>query len=167
MSDALASRLLTLATAFGVVALDRLSKWLVESRLSLYDAVAVIPGFFNIVRSENSGVAFGILSEGGGPGRTMALVAMSLVAISILGVMLWRTGHQDRRTAIAISLIFGGAIGNVYDRVTAGKVTDFLDFHAGVWHWYTFNLADSAICIGAGLVALSSFLLKPQREANA
>ena len=167
MHDALSSRIMTLTTAATVVALDRSSKWLVESRLHLYDAVTVIPGFFNIVRSENPGVAFGILADGAGPGRTMFLIALSLAAIAALAVMLWKMGREDRWTVFAISLIFGGAIGNVYDRVVAGKVTDFLDFHALGWHWYTFNLADSAICIGACLMALSSFLTRPRQEANA
>ena len=163
----IAGRLLPLLLSASVAVLDRWSKWLVESRLSLYDSVTVIPGFFNIVRSENPGVAFGILQEGGSPGRTAILVLLSLVAIAALGVMLWRTSHHDRWTATGIALIFGGALGNVYDRAFAGKVTDFLDFYAGAWHWYVFNLADSAICIGAGLLALSAFLTRPRQEANA
>ena len=163
----IASRLLPLLLSASIPVLDRWSKWLVESRLSLYDSVTVIPGFFNIVRSENSGVAFGLLQDGASPGRTVVLVLLSLGAIAMLGVMLWRTGHQDRLTATGIALIFGGALGNVYDRAIAGKVTDFLDFYAGAWHWYVFNLADSAICIGAGLLALSAFLTRPRQEANA
>jgi signal peptidase II len=167
MGSGAASRILTLVLAVSVVALDRWSKWLIETRLPLYDTVTVIPGFFNIVRSENPGVAFGILADGSSSGRTAILVALSLAAIAVLAVMLWKIGRQDRWTTIGISLIFGGAIGNVYDRIIAGKVTDFLDFYAGNWHWYTFNLADSAICIGAALLALSSLLIKPHREANA
>jgi signal peptidase II len=167
MGSVSASRILTLAIAVSVVALDRWSKWLIETRLQLYDTVTVIPGFFNVVRSENPGVAFGILADGSSSGRTAILVALSLAAIAVLAIMLWKIGRQDRWTTIGISLIFGGAIGNVYDRIIAGKVTDFLDFYAGNWHWYTFNLADSAICIGAALLALSSLLIKPHREANA
>jgi signal peptidase II len=167
MGNVAASRILTLAIAVSVVVLDRWSKWLIETRLQLYDTVTVIPGFFNIVRSENPGVAFGILADGSSSGRTAILVGLSLTAIAVLAVMLWKIGRQDRWTTLGISLIFGGAIGNVYDRIIAGKVTDFLDFYAGNWHWYTFNLADSAICIGAALLALSSLLLKPHREANA
>jgi signal peptidase II len=85
----------------------------------------------------------------------MILVAVSIVAILVLAAMLWRIDQQDRFTANGLSLIFGGAIGNVYDRAIAGSVTDFLDFHLGSYHWYVFNLADSAICIGAGLMILS------------
>src|SRR6267154_1020007 len=129
MTEAVFSRVLTLAIAAAVVGLDRWSKWLVETHLSLYDSMTIIPGFFNIVRSENSGVAFGILNDGASPRRTVLLVALSLAAIGILGAMLWKIGRQDRWTPVAISLIFGGAIGNVYDRAIAGKVTDFLDFY--------------------------------------
>ena len=78
-----------------------------------------------------------------------------------------RVPGQDRWTALGISLIFGGALGNVYDRIIAGRVTDFLDFYAGTWHWYTFNIADSAICAGAAILALTSFFVKPQQEAKA
>ena len=70
--------------------------------------------------------------------------------------MLWRASRLDRRTAVALALIFGGAAGNVFDRVRSGMVTDFLDFYAGTVHWYTFNIADSAICAGAGLLLLGS-----------
>ena len=76
----------------------------------------------------------------------------------ILAAMLWRIDRQDRLTAAGLSLIFGGALGNVFDRVRSGTVTDFLDFYSGGHHWYTFNLADAAICTGAGLLILSMLL---------
>ena len=166
-NGAIAGRLSPLLLVSSIAILDRWSKGMVESHFALYDSFTVIPGFFNIVRSENPGVAFGILQEGASPGRTAILIALSLVAIAALGVMLWKAGRQDRWTTTGISLIFGGAVGNVYDRVSAGKVTDFLDFYVGGWHWYTFNIADSAICTGAVLLALSAFLTRPRQEANA
>jgi signal peptidase II len=98
--------------------------------------------------------------------RTLILVVVSLVAVLILAAMLWRIEKQDRYTAAGLSLIFGGALGNVYDRAHAGTVTDFLDFHAGAYHWYVFNLADSAICVGAGLLILS-MLFTHRKEAGA
>lgn len=145
--------------AAGVFALDRWSKWLVETRLTPWDTKVVIPGFFNIVSSRNAGVAFGILQESTLKYRTAALIAFSLIALAILLAMLWRVDRVDRRTAGGLALIFGGAAGNVFDRISTGSVTDFLDFQAGNAHWYTFNLADSAICVGAGLLLLS--MLKP------
>lgn len=148
-------RMAALLIAAGVFALDRGSKWLVENRVGAYDTIPVIPGLFNVVRSENPGVAFGIFAESTSLHRTPLLVGVSVIAVLLLAGMLWRMERMDRPTAFGLSLIFGGALGNVFDRVRAGHVTDFLDFYAGTYHWYTFNIADTAICCGAGLMILS------------
>ncbi len=79
----------------------------------------------------------------------------SLAAVAILATLLWRTDRTDLRTSLGLACIFGGALGNVFDRVRTGSVTDFLDFYVGQIHWYTFNLADTAICTGAGLLILA------------
>ena len=152
--------------AVGVFGLDRWSKFEIEHSLTAVDTKPVIPGFFNLVRSENPGVAFGIFAESVSRSRTPMLVAMSSIAILILAFMLWKIDRQDKYTAIGLSLIFGGALGNVYDRIHSGVVTDFLDFYAGSYHWYTFNLADTSICIGAGLLILS-MLYTNKKEAHA
>ncbi len=149
------SRIQAFLIAAGIFGADRWSKSIIESRFDAFDTKVVIPGFFNLVRSSNPGVAFGIFQDNPNPQRTMILVAVSIVAILVLAAMLWRIDQQDRFTANGLSLIFGGALGNVYDRAISGSVTDFLDFHLGSYHWYVFNLADSAICIGAGLMILS------------
>lgn len=159
-------RLLAFLTAIGVFLADRWSKWLVETRFDAFDTKVVIPGFFNIVRSNNAGVAFGIFSENSTHHRTFALILVSLVAVLILAAMLWRIDRQDKTTAAGLSLIFGGALGNVYDRASVGSVTDFLDFHAGAYHWYVFNLADSAICFGAGLLIVSMLISNRKKEAG-
>ena len=155
MPEGLQRRLIAFLTAAGVFAFDRVSKWLVETRVGAYDTDTVVPGFFNIVRSENPGVAFGIFADSTSHSKTLTLAAVSLIAIGILGAMLWRIDRLDRLTATGLALIFGGALGNVFDRVHAGTVTDFLDFYFRSHHWYTFNLADTAICCGAGLMLLS------------
>ena len=160
-------RLTALVIAMGVFALDRWSKWLVNNSFTAFDIKTVIPGFFNIVHSENPGVAFGIFAENTSHSRTLLLVGLSVVAILILAGMLWKIDRQDNLTATGLALIFGGAIGNVYDRVRVGAVTDFLDFYAGSYHWYTFNLADSAICVGAGLLILSMLSSSRKKEADA
>lgn len=160
-------RPLAFLTAIVVFGLDRWSKWAVETRLGAYDTKTVIPGFFNIVHSQNPGVAFGIFQDNPNHLRTLLLVAMSLAALGILAWMLWKIDRQDRFTATGLSLILGGAMGNVYDRATMGTVTDFLDFYIGGYHWYTFNLADSAICCGAGLLILSMLLSNRKQGANA
>ena len=160
-------RLTALVIAMGVFALDRWSRWLVNNSFTAFDIKTVIPGFFNIVHSENPGVAFGIFAENTSHSRTLLLVGLSVVAILILAGMLWKIDRQDNLTATGLALIFGGAIGNVYDRVRVGAVTDFLDFYAGSYHWYTFNLADSAICVGAGLLILSMLSSNRKKEADA
>lgn len=149
--------------ALGVFAADRWSKSAILEHLGPDSVVPVIPGFFNLVRSENSGVAFSMFTDGFGKWHTPMLVLFSLAAILILAGMLWKIDKLDRMSAVGLSLIFGGALGNVFDRVRTGTVTDFLDFYVQSYHWYIFNLADSAICVGAGLLLLSMFVA---REAS-
>jgi signal peptidase II len=139
--------------AAAVLIADRWSKYVVETRFGPWDTKVVIPGFFNIIRSENPGVAFGIFSDSTSPLRTTGLIGLTIAAVGVLGWMLWKA--QDRITSIALALITGGALGNLYDRIHAGAATDFLDFYSGHYHWYTFNLADSGICVGAALLILS------------
>jgi signal peptidase II len=158
------SRSFILVVAAGIFALDRWTKWLVETSLSPFDAKIVIPGFFSIVRSENPGVAFGLFAESTSQYRASALIVFSLIAVGVLAGMLWKAHRFDRTTSAGLALIFGGALGNVFDRVRVGRVTDFLDFYAGNLHWYTFNIADSAICVGAGLLLLAMWT-KPRHAA--
>ncbi|MDQ6678976.1 MAG: signal peptidase II [Acidobacteriota bacterium] len=156
-------RLSVFLIAIAVFALDRWSKWLVETRFGPFDTKTVIPGLLNIVSSQNPGVAFGLFSESASKGRTALLVIFSVSAVLILGALLWRVDRPGSRgasridtlTAYGLACIFGGALGNVFDRVRYGTVTDFLDFYIGQTHWYTFNLADTAICTGAGLLFLA------------
>jgi signal peptidase II len=148
-----------LVLSLTVFALDRWSKYLVETTLSFSDTRVVIPGFFDIVRSQNPGVAFGLFAQSNLPFRTAILIGFSVLAICILAVLLTRIRRWDRPTGLGVALVFGGALGNVFDRLHAGTVTDFLDFYVGTHHWYTFNIADTAICIGAGLLILS--MLRP------
>ena len=159
------SRIGAAAIAIGVFAADRWSKWMIVTHLSPETVKPVIPGLFNLVRSENPGVAFGMLADDAGRWHTPALVLLSVIAILILAAMLWKIDRLDRMSAMGLSLIFGGAIGNVYDRVRVGAVTDFLDFYVSTHHWYIFNLADSAICVGAGLLMLSMFLTREEAKA--
>lgn len=160
------TRRAALLIGLAVFALDRISKYLVEARVSAFDVKPVIPGFFDIVKSHNAGVAFGFLSESSSSLRTAVLIAFSLVALAVVGTMLWRIARLDRPTAIGLSLIFGGALGNVLDRVLQGSVTDFLDFHVGDYHWYTFNVADTAISSGAILILLGMLRANPARTGK-
>jgi signal peptidase II len=146
-----------------VFALDRLTKWIVETRISDSAVYRVIPGIFEIIRSENRGVAFGILNDSASEWRTALLVAASLIAVAAIGVVLWNAQRLDRLSLWALALILGGAAGNLFDRVAAGRVTDFLQVYLGTYPWPTFNVADSAIVIGSGLLLLGQ--LKPKRQA--
>jgi len=144
-----------LILSLSVFALDRWSKHIVETTVGFTDTIHIIPNFFDIVRSQNPGVAFGLFAQSNVPFRTTILIAFSVLAIVILAVLLTRIRRWDRPTGLGVALVFGGALGNVFDRLRAGMVTDFLDFYVGTHHWYTFNIADTAICIGAGLLILS------------
>jgi signal peptidase II len=152
-----ARRIAAFVTAIAVFALDRWTKSLVETRMSAYDSKTVIPGFFNIVRSDNTGVAFGMFASSS-TSSTYMLIGISLLAVLLLASMLWRIERLDTPSAAGLALIFGGALGNVYDRVAFGRVTDFLDFYAGTYHWYTFNLADSSIFTGACLLLIGMWI---------
>jgi signal peptidase II len=158
-----ARRIIAFIIALGVFALDRWSKWLVETQLGAFDTKAVVPGFFNIVRSENPGIAFGLFQDNPTASRTLILVAFSIVAVALLGTLLWRIDRLDRSSAAGLSLIFGGAMGNVFDRIHVGRVTDFLDFYTGSYHWYTFNVADASICTGAALLVLGMLMASPHK----
>jgi len=149
------------ALAAAIVLLDRITKLWIQATVSLYDAHPVIPGFFDIVHTENRGMAFGLFSDGESSLRSVLLVGVALVVLVFVSAMLWRLPsqpvHGRRLTGVALALVLGGAVGNVYDRLFRGSVTDFLDIYVGEVHWPAFNVADSAITIGAGLLALSLF----------
>ncbi len=159
------SRVAALVTAVGVFSADRWSKWMIVSHLGPDDVHRVIPGFFNLVHSENPGIAFSMFADTTSPWHTPILILFSVLAVSILAAMLWKIDRLDRFSAIGLALIFGGAVGNLYDRIRVGSVTDFLDFYVQSYHWYIFNVADSAVCTGAGLLILSMFFTR-QQEAN-
>jgi len=147
------------ALAAAIIVLDRLTKLWVQTEVSLYESHTVVPGLFDIVHAENRGMAFGLFSDGESGFRSVLLVGVALAVLVVVSVMLWRLparpGGGRRLTGTALALVLGGAVGNLYDRAFRGSVTDFLDVYVGDWHWPAFNVADSAITIGAILLALS------------
>lgn len=157
-------RLKAYSAALLVFAADRLSKWIIESRLSFFDTYKVIPGFFDIVRSQNRGVAFGIFSDSTSEWRTTLLIVASIAAVALMSAMLWNAQRLDRYSVWGLSLILGGAAGNVFDRIVFGQVTDFLLLYVGEFQWPTFNVADSAIVVGSGLLLVD--LLRSKRQAT-
>jgi signal peptidase II len=146
-------RWFTLAAA--VVALDQLTKATVLARF-LPGERRELTEFFNMVLVYNKGAAFSFLSDAGG-WQTPLLIAFAVVAIAIVGTLLVRSPGR-RLLCTGLALILGGALGNLIDRLRFGEVVDFLDFHAGAWHWPAFNVADSAITVGAALLILEGFL---------
>jgi signal peptidase II len=150
------------AAAAALVAIDRATKLAIQARVSLSDEYTVIPGFFNIVHSENRGVAFSFFDRAEGWGAAL-LILLPLAAVLFLAAALYRPERLDRETLAGFTLILGGAAGNLWDRIAAGRVTDFLLFYIGRYQWPAFNVADSAIVIGSGLLILG--LLRPKRQA--
>lgn len=153
-----------LSTIASVVVLDRISKHLIEQVIPLDENLEVIPGFFRLTHLKNPGGAFSLFAGSTSGWRTPALIIFSLVAVVIISVLLWKQ-RQTSVNTIALSLILGGALGNLWDRLAQGEVTDFIDFYLGTHHWYPFNIADSAIVIG-GLLLAWRVLLKPQGTAR-
>ena len=138
-----------------VIVFDQASKWLMMSWLSLYETVAVMP-YFNLTMAHNEGAAFSFLAQAGGWQRWF-FIGLALIISSLLLVWLAKLKPTEKLEAISLSLILGGAIGNVIDRISYGYVVDFIDLYIGQNHWPVFNIADSAICIGAILLIADSF----------
>ena len=146
-------RLVPFLIAAVVVLLDRLTKGMIKTHIGVYDTITVIPGLFNIVHTENPGIAFGLLSNTTGPWRNILLIGFSAVVLVAIAVMLLRPSNQrDSVLRTALAFILGGAFGNLYDRIVNGMVTDFVEVHAGQHYFPAFNVADSAITVGACLL---------------
>ncbi|MGD0402221.1 MAG: signal peptidase II [Candidatus Acidiferrales bacterium] len=136
---------------------DQLSKHAVERFMPPGSTRVLVPGLLSLVHTSNPGVAFGLLADRSNPWLAPLLIAFSVAVIAML-VWLLVSGRAGGKLAqCGLALILGGAAGNVLDRVTRQSVTDFIDFYIGTHHWYTFNIADSAIVVGAGLVILELF----------
>jgi len=138
-----------------VIVLDQLSKWVMASWLSLYETVPVIPSI-NLTMAHNTGAAFSFLAQEGGWQRWF-FTSLAIVISTVLVIWLKKLKSDARLEALSLSLIIGGAIGNLIDRIYFGYVIDFIDVYYGTYHWPAFNVADSAICIGAVLLIVDSF----------
>ena len=138
-----------------VIVLDQWTKWLASANLVLHDPVPITPSF-NIMLAHNTGAAFSFLSDAGGWQRWFFIVLAIAVSI-VLVVWLARLAVTERWTAVSLSLVLGGAIGNVWDRIQLGYVVDFIQLYYDKWYWPAFNIADSAICVGAVMLIIESF----------
>jgi signal peptidase II len=149
------TRTLHYLLALVVVALDRWSKLAVVRHIPLYKRRQIIPGVFQLTHTENSGAAFSLFADSNAAWKEHALIAFSVVALTIVGYLLWKQTRPFSQTAVAFSLIMGGALGNLWDRLAHGRVVDFMLLYVGKYEWPVFNLADSCIVVGACLLALS------------
>src|ERR1700747_1639888 len=131
--------------ALCVIVLARLAKLVVEHKIPLHDGIQIIPGFFRLTHLENRGAAFGLFADSPSPWKIGTLVLFSVVALVVVSTLLWKNSHTLSTTGVGLSLILGGAIGNLWDRLTAGHVTDFLLFYVGPYQWPAFNLAHTPV----------------------
>lgn len=138
----------------GVVALDQLTKWLVDASMQLYQSIALIP-FFQLTYLRNQGAAFSFLAGAGGWQRWF-FIGLAVTASGLICYWLNKLKPEQRWEAAAWALVLGGALGNLIDRTLYGYVIDFLDVYYGEWHWPAFNVADSAITVGVAMLVIDS-----------
>jgi signal peptidase II len=155
---------ISLSIALIVLILDLASKYWVESTLEFGERIP-LSGFFNLVLTYNPGAAFSFLSEQ--PGWQRWFLSGIAGSAALVIIFLLHKYRQEKLFCLSLNLILGGALGNLYDRITLGHVVDFLDFYIGNYHWPAFNIADSAIFIGAALMIYDSFRKKENLEDTA
>ncbi|MCG7873682.1 MAG: signal peptidase II [Candidatus Thiodiazotropha lotti] len=148
--------------SFVVILLDQLTKQMADRMLTLYEPVYVWP-IFDLTLLYNKGAAFSFLSDQGGWQRWFFTV-LAIVVTTVLTIWLWRLKQQEKWVAVSLSLIIGGAIGNVIDRILFGHVIDFLHFHYQQHYWPAFNIADSAITLGVGIMLYDALVLAKKRD---
>ncbi|MEM9552965.1 MAG: signal peptidase II [Acidobacteriota bacterium] len=154
-----------LLISLAVLVLDQWSKWWIEGNLTAGRALEIIPGFLDFIYVRNTGVAFGLFASHGDPRGTLLLTALGLAALAFVSFYFWIVPLWDRVLTLALALVLGGAVGNLLDRMLQGGVTDFIDAYVGTYHWHTFNVADSAITVGIGLMLYGA--LRPAHDPDA
>ncbi|MDD2759116.1 MAG: signal peptidase II [Methylomonas sp.] len=147
-----------------VLILDQASKLAIDASMQLYESIPLLP-YFNLTYAHNTGAAFSFLAQAGGWQRWL-FAGLAVVMSGVIYVWLMRLKKHETLMASALSLVLGGAVGNLIDRVAYGYVIDFLDVYYRQWHWPAFNIADSAICIGVGLMLLESFGVGRKAESS-
>jgi signal peptidase II len=138
--------------AVAVTVLDQITKTAISSRFLLHESYEVINGLFNLVYVMNPGAAFGFLAGASATFRYIFFIGITVIAMLLIIYYLVKSQHGSIVTVASLTLIFAGAVGNLIDRIRFGAVVDFLDVYIGAWHWPAFNVADSAITVGAALM---------------
>jgi signal peptidase II len=153
--------------AGGIVVLDQAVKLLVRTRLVLYESVTVIPNLVDLTRVHNTGTAFGFMNLVDFPFKTVVVALMAAAALAALAVYGSTLAPEQRLSRFGLSLVIGGAAGNLIDRLAAGYVLDFVDVYYGNWHFWAFNVADAAISVGVALMILDLMGLGRYRVSRA
>ena len=142
-----------------IVLLDQWTKALVQEHVPLYESVSVVEGFFDLTHVRNTGMAFGLLNTLDIPFKAGLMTAVALAALVALGVYASQLAPREALARLGLSLVVGGAVGNLIDRITAGYVVDFVDVYWGGWHFWAFNVADAAITVGAACLIIEMLFL--------
>lgn len=158
------SRVLFALIAAGGIIVDQLTKIYIDRSMQLFQSIPLVDGLFNLTYVRNRGAAFSFLSQASW--RLPFFIMVSLVAVVVIFVAFRKLRDDQRLAQIALAMIFSGAVGNLIDRVRLGEVIDFLDVYWKIHHWPAFNVADSLICVGVGLMALD-MLRGEQQSAGA
>jgi signal peptidase II len=137
-----------------VILVDQLTKWLVRARVPLHGSVEVIPDFLDITHVRNTGAAFGFLNAVDFPGKTVVIAVVAICALVGIAIYAGTLASEHVLPRLAMALIIGGAAGNLIDRMFIGSVVDFVDAYWGSFHFWAFNVADSAITVGVTLMIL-------------
>lgn len=158
-------RLLPFGVALLIVVADRITKLLIQHSVGSGDDISVIPGWLRIIHTENPGAAFGVLAEGNALVRSAVLIGISTVVLIFVISALWNRNStfSAATTRLGLGLILGGAVGNLFDRAVRGTVTDFIEVYHGLWSFPAFNVADSAITVGAVLLLIDLLLTRQKR----
>ena len=138
----------------GVIVADQAAKAVIRARVAPFDSVTIVPGLLDLIHVQNAGVAFGILNDSAMNHQLKAVLTTALALLALLGIGVYarHVPPQERLARVGLSLIFGGAVGNLIDRLRVGYVLDYVDAHWSGWHFWAFNIADASITIGAVLV---------------
>ncbi len=149
--------------AAAIIALDQITKSAVTSRFTLHEVYSIIPGLLNLVYVMNPGAAFGFLADASETFRFVFFTGITVLTAGLIIYYLIKSHPRNALLAVCLTLIFGGALGNLIDRLRFGAVVDFLDVHLGAAHWPAFNVADSAITVGAVLLVWEMITAKKNK----
>jgi signal peptidase II len=155
-----------LLTAPVLIVLDQVTKTCIDSILTLHESLTVIPGFLSITYVRNPGAAFGFLAGASPLFRSIFFLGIAAVAIGCILYYIAKSRNDEPFLIFALSLILSGAVGNFIDRARFGEVVDFIDVYVGVHHWPAFNVADSAISVGAVILILHMFKRSPGKDSD-